>query len=256
MSKARICAVVMTHNSPEVYNCVVAIFCQSRLPDKIIVVNSCSSSSDVKFPSVIQVINIPDVSPSFNVFAAVFIGYLSGCDFVWLLDDSCIPDKDCLHALLATAKNGFRIVSPQFYSFSGILIRSDAISKYGLPDPKFYMYGDDSEYTMRVGWFNECREAIITHNKDNTFDGLSEEKTFLFWKSMRVMKQHLWREFCIRRNGTYLGKSNLKSIIYAFFGILLFDSNKLLRWKILFKGTIDGLLGRFDNGYIKELRKL
>ena len=117
------------------------------------------------------------------------LAYESGYDWIWIMDDDVIPTPDALEALL-TAKghvknpsflascvysmdgtamntpeisryttNGYRfwyenlnnkMVRLAHATFVSLLINRNAIEKCGLPLKDYFIWGDDTEYTMRV----------------------------------------------------------------------------------------------------------
>lgn len=115
-------------------------------------------------------------------------------DWVWIMDDDTIPNKDCLEKILiarekikdknknisffassiygengeymnvptvdtSVEKNGYqnwyeflnyKMVKINIATFVSLLINSEAIKKVGLPCKQYFIWGDDTEYTMRL----------------------------------------------------------------------------------------------------------
>jgi len=123
---------------------------------------------------------------NFGMRKAVELGY----DYVWIMDDDCIPNPDSLEKLLAadtvlggSANYGFlsskvlwtdgseclmnrqkfkkqAIANPYYEekglkpvtqaTFVSLLFPAETIKKAGLPIKEFFIWGDDIEYTRRI----------------------------------------------------------------------------------------------------------
>ncbi len=115
-------------------------------------------------------------------------------DWVWIMDDDTIPNKDCLEKIFiarekikdknknisffassiygengeymnvptvdtSVEKNGYqnwyeflnyKMIKINIATFVSLLINSEAIKKVGLPCKQYFIWGDDTEYTMRL----------------------------------------------------------------------------------------------------------
>ncbi len=109
-------------------------------------------------------------------------------DYIWLMDDDCLPKSDALYNLMAasdTLSNNYGWLSSialwndnreckmnrqklkkSFYNYShlmkysiveaeqatfvSLLLNSQTIKKVGLPIKEFFIWGDDIEYTRRI----------------------------------------------------------------------------------------------------------
>ncbi len=128
-------------------------------------------------------------------------------DYCWMMDDDSIPEYDSLERLIKTAEllgkdnfsflannvlwtdktpckmnkcpalrepNKFEkengIVPINRCSFVGCFINADVAKKAGLPFKEFFIYGDDTEYTLRLNKYKESywvKESIIIHKMPN-----------------------------------------------------------------------------------------
>lgn len=197
--KYKIHAVVVTHNRVDMLKqCINAILVQNYKVDKIIVVDNCSTDD-----TIIQVESLQKENPQIEILSlptneggaggfneGMKKAYYNNADFVWLMDDDVLPEKNCLEELvkakdiingkisfLASAvrnkenkamnvpkidKNQFikytdwyeyledSIVKIVKATFVSILVSRHAIEKCGLPWKPFFIWGDDSEYTQRI----------------------------------------------------------------------------------------------------------
>lgn len=110
-------------------------------------------------------------------------------DWIWVMDDDVIPDEDCLEELLTAkvpantsflasrvvnvnnqamnvpglminpAETGYAdwadriedgLMKISNATFVSILIKNDAVNKFGLPVRDYFIWGDDTEYTTRL----------------------------------------------------------------------------------------------------------
>lgn len=113
-------------------------------------------------------------------------------DWLWLMDDDAEPTPTCLEALLAAPeRETYGFLAPQIIhketgreeayhqkirfdlirikeihkpvgssstsleanAFVGVLINAEAIAKVGLPDPSYFIWFDDADYTYRISRF-------------------------------------------------------------------------------------------------------
>jgi GT2 family glycosyltransferase len=198
---ASIFAVVLTYNRKDlVKRCLDCVFAQSRPCDKVIVIDNCSSdgTSDMvrgEWGDRVQVHILSrniGASGGFNV--GIRVAYQGGADFVWVMDDDVLPEKDALAKLIEADQlladkdvaRAFVLSSawtedgkvtnvpkvdtrptvrgyenwPQLLerkmvpvtraTFVSILLPRSIISQYGLPLAPMFIWGEDSEYTLRI----------------------------------------------------------------------------------------------------------
>jgi len=107
--------------------------------------------------------------------------YEKGYDWLWLMDDDCRPERDCLEQLLEVAEpgnvyipvlidslgrrygagywrgrwvnaslEGTGNIKVDCFSFAGPLISSKVVDQVGYPRGDFFIWADDVEYALRV----------------------------------------------------------------------------------------------------------
>ncbi len=193
-------AVVVTYNRKEILTkCIDAILGQSVQVEKLILVDNNSTDGTEDFlkqkgyldKPVIQYIKLPDnVGGAGGFYEGMKAAREGQPDWVWIMDDDVIPERNCLEELikakddiqgkvsfLASAVRGLndeamnvpKIFKNQFTAYTdwykylddsivqvvkatfvSLLINIEAINQCGLPWAKFFIWGDDSEYTQRV----------------------------------------------------------------------------------------------------------
>ena len=198
---ASVFAVVLTFNRKELLRrCLDCVFAQSRPCDRVIVIDNCSSDGTSRmlreeWGGRVEVHTLSrnvGASGGFNV--AIRVAYQSGADFVWLMDDDVLPERDALAKLLEAdqyladqrverafvlstawtedgkatnvpkvdtrpSDSGYEIW-PSFLerklvpvtraTFVSILLPRSTIAQYGLPLASMFIWGEDSEYTLRI----------------------------------------------------------------------------------------------------------
>ncbi|WP_119300671.1 glycosyltransferase family 2 protein [Dongia deserti] len=211
---ASVFAVVLTFNRKELLRrCLDCIFTQSRACDRVVVIDNCSSDGTSQmlrdeWAGRVEVHTLSrnvGASGGFNV--AIRVAYQAGADFVWLMDDDVLPDKDALAKLieadqyladksverafvLSTAwtedgrvtnvpkvdtrpsDRGYenwplflerRLVPVTRATFVSILLPRSTIAAYGLPLAPMFIWGEDSEYTLRIT--GKCPGFLVSESK-------------------------------------------------------------------------------------------
>jgi len=155
----------------------------------------------------------------------------------------------------------------RFSSFVGLLIRCSTIDKIGLPISDFFIHRDDTEYCMRlrsIGDIALACESVVAH------------KEVARWQKSRRIFSHVFYQkdidaYCFdyyrHRNTAWIEQNYRKNPIVRYplltirflcfaAAILAFDvDNRWLRIKILANANLDGIRGRFDNGFPQRLRE-
>lgn len=156
----------------------------------------------------------------------------------------------------------------EFASFVGLMLKRDAISRVGFPNPDFFIYNDDVEYSLRL---NELGKIILVTgsiliDRNAKREVNSIQKKLFFLKLKRVPMKNYWRTYYSLRNTIYIGKrySKNKILFYlrlffhfvksirSFLLILLLDDYKKDRLKIRFFPYFHGL--RENLGKILEFK--
>lgn len=134
-------------------------------------------------------------------------------------------------------------------SFVGFLINRKAIKEAGLPLKSFFIYFDDTEYSLRI----RQRGILVTVPDSKIIHGVGETNSGKWIERFRNPPD--WKQYYLIRNQIYTfkkhGKPGLANYIKplvamaAGMGITLFFGRyKIQRMKIMFCGTIDGLRGK------------
>lgn len=212
--------------------------------------------------------------------------------YSWIMDDDAIPEPDSLEKILQAADqigmNQFSYLASQvlwtdgnpclmnvchevkgkqetnysypqidYSSFVGCLVNNKVAKKIGLPIPEFFIYMDDTEYTLRLSGTRPAylvkTSKIIHKMPSNSTAGI---ETAPLDKLPRFRYAYRNRIYCYR----YRWQMNEIKIIILY----ILESLRVLRahpkhqWKrigIIWKGYKEGLKFKPDIRYIDEGRE-
>ena len=187
----KICAVVVTYNRISLLReCIDALRNQTRKLDEIIVVNNNSNDgtnewleNQIDLTSIHQ----QNTGGAGGFYTGIKTAYENQYDWVWCMDDDCLPRLDALENILSSgyktnallnsvvvdkSNNSnltfglFDFIEKRLFVrieeikdrklintanlFNGTLIHKDVIKKIGYPIKEFFIYGDDYEYFLRI----------------------------------------------------------------------------------------------------------
>lgn len=169
--------------------------------------------------------------------------------------------KDCLPAFQKRIdideydKNSTEI---EMASFVGILVPISSIQKIGLPERRFFIHHDDTEYSLRLvtlGKILMLSDSIIYHKEKRQEEKI--ERQFLWLKKNRIKFEKLWLKYFGVRNSVFIALKYGKGIKKYFLAIklylelvkdiILYDDKKWIRLVFATNSFLDGVLGIFDN---------
>lgn len=143
-------------------------------------------------------------------------------------------------------------------SFVGILIPISSIKKIGLPEKRFFIHHDDTEYSLRlatIGKILMINDSLIYHKEKRQEEKI--ERIFLGFKKNRIKFERLWLKYFGLRNSIFIAFKYGKGYKRYFLAfklyfdlikdILLYDDKKCIRLIFATNSFFDGLRGHFDN---------
>lgn len=198
--KNGVCVVIVTYNRKKlVVECISSLLKQSCPVDEIFLVDNASTDGteeelkkrffgEKKIKYILLKENIGGAG---GFETGIKAAMEDDFEWIWIMDDDTIPDKNCLEKLLEGAKhvdnasflvsniygvdglpmnipqinrkdlaeNGYsncyskldrKLVAIESATFVSILIRAKAIKIVGYPCGFFFIWGDDTEYTLRL----------------------------------------------------------------------------------------------------------
>ena len=134
--------------------------------------------------------------------------------------------------------------------FNGTLIPAKLVEKIGYPRKEFFVYGDETEYTLR----SKANGAELYTVVDSLYyhPAYVAKKKKFFGKEVVVSSIPLWKAYCMARNSVYYTKmySGFKQRLLKkaslIVGALYVEKNKWARLKITLRGIRDGQKGDFS----------
>lgn len=269
-------AVIVTYKNEQMLKALLEdIYAQHVRPDEIIVIDNsgkCLSAgfAQEKFP------HVRVFHSSCNLGSAG--GYCEGIkiaceknDLVWLLDDDVRVPQNSLAKLLEAYEsllsggavgavrswctNTCPFDSPKkisSFAWRGTLIPKDVVEKVGLPKKEYFLYADDTEYSLRISsagysmyWIPESLvlEQRVNDKRKARLFGISasvyEDKAKLYYAFRNQTSMYLGRKmwFELIRTMLYAGKVILLTLSAG-------KSGCFSRIKAVFLGLIDGICGR------------
>lgn len=132
-------------------------------------------------------------------------------------------------------------------SFVGMLVSRKAMTKLGPPLKDFFIYYDDTEYSLRIRSFEgriiTLSKSKIMHTKEET-QRMKTRKVPLSW---RYYYGHRNKIYTYKKYGHLGARFYIEMLIKAIktqLGIVLFRPHKLASTKILWKSLLDGFKGK------------
>ena len=150
--------------------------------------------------------------------------------------------------MIKRAENGLlrEFVSP----FNGTFLPVELVKEIGYPIKEFFVYGDETEYTLRVkshGYnLYTAVDSVYFH------PSMVCKKKKLFGFEISISDTPLWKDYCSARNTMYYCKKYFnkrvifKKIIRNYIGCLFSENNRALKFKETTKGIKDGLKGNLS----------
>lgn len=156
------------------------------------------------------------------------------------------------------------VVQVSHAPYSGLLFHRAVVKRHGLPDERFVLYGDDSEFTYRItarggfiGRVMDAQFAELEHswNVAPTNHGfirtlVSAGSEFRAYYSVR--NQCYFEEHCLHGNHLVRSANKLAFLVLAFVSCLLFGSRQ--RWQMLRSAIIEGSSGQLGLAGDKAFR--
>ena len=248
----KVIAVVVTYNRQALLaECIAALRMQTRPLDAILIVNNGSTDSTatwLKQQSDVFFISQDNVGSSGGFSAGINWAYLNGYSWIWCMDDDGYPKENALENLLEADNGNLRLMNcavidkedkksfvwkTQHYKnldevdrpiiegighpFNGTLLHRRIIERVGVPQPKFFLWGDETEYYYRIVKRNNipvCTVANSIHYHPSTAFSIKQDWDY----------KTGWKMYYYVRNRFHVHKSkfNNKALAILHYSCFLF----------------------------------
>lgn len=195
----KIVAVIVTYNRQNLLsNCIAALKNQTKKIDKILVINNGSTDNTEQWlqqQEDLDFITQQNVGGAGGFYTGIKTAYQRGYSWIWLMDDDGFPKQNALEMLLEDDneelmlrncavinkddKKSFvwktlhyktidevksKVIPNIAHPFNGTLLHRRIIERVGFPNPKLFLWGDETEYYYRIIKKNAIPFCTITNS--------------------------------------------------------------------------------------------
>ena len=255
----KVIAVVVTYNRQALLcECITALRNQTRKPDTILVVNNGSTDSTEQWlQSQADLVSITqkNVGSGGGFNTGIAAAFKMEGTWVWCMDDDGYPKEDALQHLLEASneelllrncavidkadKKTFvwktqhyatleevdcKIIHGIGHPFNGTLLHRKVIERVGVPDAKFFLWGDETEYYYRIVKKNRipvCTVAASIHyHPKSAFSYKTDWDYATGWKMYYYIRNRYHIQ-SVKFNYKLLTWINYACFLVAFAGIIM-----------------------------------
>jgi rhamnopyranosyl-N-acetylglucosaminyl-diphospho-decaprenol beta-1,3/1,4-galactofuranosyltransferase len=294
----KVIAVIVTYNRKNLLShCITALKNQTKKIDKILIINNGSTDETGNWllkQKDIQHISQENVGSAGGFYTGIKTAYESGYNWIWLMDDDGYPKEDALEKLMQDDKEELLLrncavidkadkksfvwktlnyknidevtceVIPNIaHPFNGTLLHRRIIERVGFPNPKLFLWGDETEYYYRIIKKNAIPFCTLTksiHYHPATSFSYKHEWDY----------KTGWKMYYYIRNRFHVHKSKFAAfvpfaylmytgflIVFAFITLLYQKTDKIKKVGFIAWPAKDALLNNFNAtpAYILERLK-
>ena len=282
----KVIAVVVTYNRQALLSeCITALRKQSRPLDAILIVNNGSTDGTEKWlaeQSDVHFINQTNLGSSGGFSTGITWAYKNNYAWIWCMDDDGYPKEDALENLLAADdgclkllncavidkadKKSFvwktqqyktldevdcKIIEGIGHPFNGTMLHRKIVERVGVPKPKYFLWGDETEYYYRIVRRNEipvCTVANSIHYHPSTAFSIKKDWDYTSgWK----MYYYIRNRFYIHQtkfNSKLIALLHYCCFIVAFAGIVMLfqKTDKLKKLSFIMWPVADAFTKNFE----------
>ena len=283
---SNIIAVVVTHNRKDLLLQNIKCLLKQEVKTDILVVDNLSTDGTfnelrgyIKSKKIIYYPTKRNLGGAGGFSAGILEACKLGYDYLWLMDDDCMPCPKSLSMLINYAhylNNEFGFLSSQvlwknnalskmniqkktpftkntdFHSslvkiqmatFVSLLIKSSTIKRVGLPIKEFFIWADDLEYTRRISVLYPCYLVNSSKVKHNTPLNIGSNIALDEACNLNRYKYAYRNEVYVYKREGILGMFYIIIRLIDHLLRIIFKSrdNKIKRLNIILKSTLHGI---------------
>ncbi len=294
--------VVVTYNRKQLLvECINAILDQTFNVNKLFIIDNASTdgtkeeleNKKILDRKVVQYIKLEkNIGGAGGFHEGIKAAREDGADWIWIMDDDTIPNRDCLEQLVAAldkikgkvsflasavyglkndcmnvptiseykGENGmlqwhqyakYGIIGIDIATFVSLLINGQATREVGLPIKDYFIWGDDTEYTLRLtrkfGRAYLVGKSIVIHKRSGSKSlSIYEEENINRIKFYYYMVRNNYinaKEYYSKLKKIRFYLSWKKTTIKLLFSK---SKNKFLKIKMINKGLRDAIFKKYD----------
>lgn len=282
----KVIAVVVTYNRKALLTeCIAALRNQTRSLDAILIVNNGSTDDTEEWVSAqkdLVLINQKNVGSSGGFSTGISWAYENNFSWIWCMDDDGYPKEDALEKLLdaddgclrllncavidKADKKSFvwktknyknlddvdcKIIEGIGHPFNGTMLHRRIVERAGVPKPKYFLWGDETEYYYRIVKSNDipvCTVADSIHYHPATAFSIKNDWDYSSgWK----MYYYIRNRFFIHQakfNNKALALLHYYCFIVAFTGVVMLyqKTDKLKKLSFIMWPVTDAFNRNFE----------
>jgi GT2 family glycosyltransferase len=282
----KVIAVVVTYNRQSLLSeCITALRSQTRKLDAILIVNNGSTDNTEQWlqqQSDIFFVNQKNVGSSGGFSTGINWAYQHGYSWIWCMDDDGYPKEDALENMLAADDGTLRLMNCAVidkvnkssfvwktdkyktieevdtpiikgigHPFNGTMLHRRIVERVGVPKPKYFLWGDETEYYYRIVKINSipvCTVANSIHYHPSTAFSIKQDWDYASaWKMYYYVRNrfHIHR---VKFDNKALALVNYFCFLAAFAGVvLLFQrTDKIKKLSFILWPAADAFRNNFD----------
>ncbi|HEY8688108.1 MAG TPA: glycosyltransferase family 2 protein [Chitinophagaceae bacterium] len=282
----KVIAVIVTYNRQQLLSdCITALKNQTRKVDKILVINNGSTdetSTWLQSQQDIDHISQENVGSAGGFYTGIKTAYESGYSWMWMMDDDGYPKEDALEKLLADDteelmlrncavinkddKKSFvwktlhyksiddvkdKVIQNIAHPFNGTLLHRRIVERVGFPNPKLFLWGDETEYYYRIIKKNAIPFCTIT-------DSIHYHPATSFSYKQEWDYKSGWKMYYYIRNRFHVHRSKFPAVapfaymmyagflfVFAFITLAFQKTDKIKKIAFIFWPAKDALQNNF-----------
>lgn len=282
----KVIAVVVTYNRQALLSeCITALRSQTRQLDAILIVNNGSTDNTEQWleqQSDIFFINQKNVGSSGGFSTGINWAYKNGYSWIWCMDDDGYPKQDALENMLAADNGTLRLMNCAVidkedkrsfvwntqgfktidevdtsviegigHPFNGTMLHRNIIERVGVPQPKFFLWGDETEYYYRIVKRNNipvCTVANSIHYHPATAFSIKKDWDYTSGWKMYYYVRNRFHIHKVKFGNKAMAFINYACFLVAFAGVVMVyqKTDKLKKLSFLMWPAADAFSNNFD----------